>query len=1132
MDFKCLCETIMSICTRVLFCLISGSFTPLTSWAGPDFFCAGFYSESSAPRVAKLAQTEHIDTRAAVVLFAEFNGSANNSAIPSWATSIFDPERPGSFTHFYNTMSFGQLRVLGEVAPRRYQSRQSSVAYISADPSERGEFGRFSSEILAAADRDIDFSRYDNDGPDGIPNSGDDDGIVDALFIVLPSMPPNFIIGNATGVATLGLAVGFTTDDLGANNRPMSIISHRGSIVLGRDFHETVATMAHEYGHILGLPDLFNADYLQTEDPGGPENDSAGIGNWGLMGWGTLGWNRNDGPNSFSAWSRMQLGWAQVLEPEQARSEIRLEPVAINGQLYKIPIANREFFLLENRHRSSYYDRKIPANGLLVWHIVDREELMIDLECADGRWQEAGFPLGQIADAINGGDNLDFWAHDSDYSDRKLGNFGDATDPFDGVQFSAFTPQSNPSSASVEDIFDIGIAVEDIHYEDEQLVAQLQTAPASARLEDFTIVHELVDGFIVVGGEVRFNFRLVNQGGLPLRDLRTRIVTDDPWIEVLQDGMLGSLEAGAALHTRALQALRPKLRFSPELTVRHTAEVTLQILNGDQVLLTQPLNLKALPFVRLSGRVTGPDGQPAVGIEISVFGRLSPAPTALTDEEGTYEFELPGGNYRIRAVRTLSPVFLNEDKVIDFVLPGNFQVRGQILDETRNSREGEMIFYSLEGGLPPINVSASSFGYDIILPPGRFHVAMGFSDGSEGTKNLGAIDIRSSQELDLNPPIGTWTQGKLLDSQGFPIRERIIPITTDNAVISAISAQQAVFAFQTRTDGTFRLKAVPGVFEVSVITQDQRWALEPQQIEAEQPFELRLPAANAMLSGQVFDSGGAPITQGNVLLVDQPIDLVAKRFHTSVQIDTTGAYQIRQVTGTYTLINGHFVDEHNRLWQGTVSSDVELRDAMRRNLTVPGLDQTHQLLGQVEYEPGLPQTDVLLVLYDTSQKLIARVTIPADEGSYNLSLNSGNYQVWARLHSVVNGIEKVYDLGALELTEDLTWNAQLNMAVTAIEEKTSLEPKTFRLEQNYPNPFNNSTTIRYGIDQGRTVRLYIYNLIGQRVAKLVDGFQPVGSYQIAWNGVDEQGRTLASGVYIYRLQAGHQIEVHKLILLK
>ncbi|MEW5799683.1 MAG: right-handed parallel beta-helix repeat-containing protein [Bacteroidota bacterium] len=80
-------------------------------------------------------------------------------------------------------------------------------------------------------------------------------------------------------------------------------------------------------------------------------------------------------------------------------------------------------------------------------------------------------------------------------------------------------------------------------------------------------------------------------------------------------------------------------------------------------------------------------------------------------------------------------------------------------------------------------------------------------------------------------------------------------------------------------------------------------------------------------------------------------------------------------------------------------------------------------------------------------------------------------------------------------------------------------PVTFGLDQNYPNPFNPTTTIRYQMPSESRVMINIYNMLGQKVRTLVNDVQTPGYYMLQWNGTDDNGRSLASGVYIYRIEA-------------
>lgn len=93
-------------------------------------------------------------------------------------------------------------------------------------------------------------------------------------------------------------------------------------------------------------------------------------------------------------------------------------------------------------------------------------------------------------------------------------------------------------------------------------------------------------------------------------------------------------------------------------------------------------------------------------------------------------------------------------------------------------------------------------------------------------------------------------------------------------------------------------------------------------------------------------------------------------------------------------------------------------------------------------------------------------------------------------------------------------------------------PTTYSLGQNYPNPFNPSTTIRYALPEKGHARIDIFNLLGQRVATLVNETVPAGENVVVWNGTDDTGARVASGVYFYRLTAGERTMSRKMMLLK
>jgi hypothetical protein len=93
-------------------------------------------------------------------------------------------------------------------------------------------------------------------------------------------------------------------------------------------------------------------------------------------------------------------------------------------------------------------------------------------------------------------------------------------------------------------------------------------------------------------------------------------------------------------------------------------------------------------------------------------------------------------------------------------------------------------------------------------------------------------------------------------------------------------------------------------------------------------------------------------------------------------------------------------------------------------------------------------------------------------------------------------------------------------------------PSNFALSHNYPNPFNPVTTIEYSIPSRTQVTIEIFNVLGQKVQTLVDETKSAGSYRIEWNGIDDVGKPVSTGVYLYRFIADEVVQTKKMLLLK
>lgn len=127
-------------------------------------------------------------------------------------------------------------------------------------------------------------------------------------------------------------------------------------------------------------------------------------------------------------------------------------------------------------------------------------------------------------------------------------------------------------------------------------------------------------------------------------------------------------------------------------------------------------------------------------------------------------------------------------------------------------------------------------------------------------------------------------------------------------------------------------------------------------------------------------------------------------------------------------------------------------------------------------------------------------------------------------HNDINRFVSMYD--ALPNTPFIMKQEVLDIVTTGVEDD-GLSVKEFSLSQNYPNPFNPSTVISYQLPVSSDVTLKVYDVIGKKVATLIDEYKPSGSYEIEFDA-----ENLPSGVYLYKLQAGSNTETRKMVLMK
>jgi len=192
----------------------------------------------------------------------------------------------------------------------------------------------------------------------------------------------------------------------------------------------------------------------------------------------------------------------------------------------------------------------------------------------------------------------------------------------------------------------------------------------------------------------------------------------------------------------------------------------------------------------------------------------------------------------------------------------------------------------------------------------------------------------------------------------------------------------------------------------------------------------------------------------------------------------------------------------------------------------------HKLTATSNFAQIIETTQDLEVFEDANFNGVQDADEPwqTDVGIVGVSEYGAGRVVYISFHMFANDnvFAPNYDL----IANAIKWLAEGVNTVATDVETVSEVPQTFKLSQNYPNPFNPRTTIEFEMPVTSYVSIKIYNIMGQEVATLVErSFEP-GSYSIVWDGTSSSGMRVASGVYLYRFQAGDYREAKKLLILK
>jgi len=328
------------------------------------------------PDPVRFGAATDIDTLHCLIILVNFTDMQHEWVVHSepadFDTLLFSTgiTYPGSMTDYYLETSYGQAFLIGQVT-QWFRMPQTYAYYVDG---QRG-FGeyphnaqRLAEDAVIAADPSVDFSNYDNDS----------DGWVDALFVVHAG-PGYEDTGDLDYIHSHAwvLSNPITVDGVQAYSYSMEPEE------TGSGSFTTIGVYCHEFGHVLGLPDLYDYDY-----------DSDGVGSWSVMAGGSWG-GGGARPVHFDAWCKTELGWVIPTDPGVNLYDEQIDAVEISPDIYRLysyGIPHYEYFLVENRQRM-LFDTSLPGDGLVIFHIDEtvpdnnnQNHYKVAVEQADGRF--------------------------------------------------------------------------------------------------------------------------------------------------------------------------------------------------------------------------------------------------------------------------------------------------------------------------------------------------------------------------------------------------------------------------------------------------------------------------------------------------------------------------------------------------------------------------------------------------------------------------------------------------------------------------------------------------------------------------------------------------------------------------
>lgn len=583
------------------------------------------------------------------------------------------------------------------------------------------------------------------------------------------------------------------------------------------------------------------------------------------------------------------------------------------------------------------------------------------------------------------------------------------------------------------------------------------------------------------------------------------------------------------------------------------------------------------PSGTISGIVTDTTGKPIARVTIRLYGQNTIDHfeyNATSDSVGKYSItKIDLGTYLARAVpmkadyleqwydgattmAAATPIVVKDSVVVtvNFKLKSKvvipvFTVSGVVTDTSKKPVKNSAVAFTV-----------SSFGFNSSRPSD--------DDWSKDGDHRDLFDLGQTFASILGAPSGMRGLGGMgmgMGEEGFSDfrldgnSTYVMKAKTDSLGRYSLKLPQGSYIAQAEASGFYKMfynnksdLLTADIIKLTANTENINFALKPI-----------LPIAFGKITGSVVDSvsraGVVSRIIGYRFLVNGKDTLITPRAYVA-DTDSVGVYTLSNLPpGDYIVLAlplGHYVPSY----YSTNGSTKEWGRATKVNVsgtTVTGITiyvvpmlksstgysairgsvksstRPSGSLGKLALTAGI-EGSLVYAIESTSGQVAGYGVTNADgtftvaelaPGTYSVTVDKLDYS--SRTTTASPSYDPVTGAAIPATTSDLVIDA----VVTAAETGPVL-PVEFALEQNYPNPFNPSTRILFALPQAGKASLSIYNMLGQKIATLVDGTLAAGTHAVTWNGRDARGLQMPSGVYFYSLKTSSFTATKRMILLK